>query len=152
MYFCLVKFVKTASISLLILFTFIGNLGIKVFTHSCEEDGVFRSFIIKTTDHCDIQKEEVTHACCKPKQNVDCEFANEKSCCDDEVSVFKINLDYFSYYQLELSQLNWLEIPLKYNFTPDFIHQLKNQKEDLIHPPPLLSGKEILIKYQVFRI
>lgn len=151
MYFCLVKVIKSSFVGLLILFTFFGNVGMSVFTHSCKEDGVFRSYFVKTTDHCNNHEEEIVHACCKLKQE-DSESLKKKNCCDDEVSVFKINLDYFSDYQVEIPLLSICENPTNYEIKWQSNFQFKLQREYSIHPPPRPSGKELLIKHQVFRI
>lgn len=153
MYFCCVKITRHILVGLLILFTFIGNVGMSVFTHSCKEDGVFRSYFVKTQDHCNDEKEEIKPPCCQNQKKVECTTEiEEKDCCNDEVDIFKINLDYFSDSQLSLPVIGFYQKPITFNFSQVFTHALEYNPEHYIHPPPRLSGKDILIKIQVFRI
>jgi hypothetical protein len=153
MYFCKVKIVKPLLISLLIVFTFFGNVGMSVFTHSCKEDGVFRSYFVKTQEHCESNEKEIVHPCCKVNNAEKDELRlKEKNCCNDQVNVFKINLDYFSEYQLAIPQYSICEIPFNFNFALNYRKETIYQSGLVIHPPPRLSGRELLIKHQVFRI
>jgi len=144
---------KPIFVGLLILFTFVGNVGMSIFTHSCEEDGVFRSYFVKTHDHCNEQKKVIQAPCCKKEKNTECSNEiKEKDCCNDEVDIFKINLDYFSDGQLSIPVFSICQKPISYNFCGLFSNAIQYNPENYIHPPPRLSGKDILIKHQVFRI
>lgn len=144
---------KPIFIGLLILFTFIGNVGMSVFTHSCKEDGVFRSYFVKTQDHCESNKKELVHPCCQPTDLDENEIhLKENNCCNDEVNVFKINLDYCSEYHVAISQVSICELPLNYNFAFKYINESVKSGQSFTDPPPRTSGRELLIKHQVFRI
>lgn len=136
---------------MLIAFTFLGNVGLRVFTHSCEEDGVFRSYFVELQDHCEDKTEEVLPPCCQKEKNTSCEVKVEDDCCSDEVDVYKISLDYFSQYELAAPDLDLAQSVSIRWFQPEFISASFNP-EHYIHPPPIRTGREILIQNQVFRI
>jgi hypothetical protein len=136
---------------MLIAFTFLGNVGLRVFTHSCEEDGVFRSYFVELQDHCEDKSEEVLPPCCQKEKNTSCEVKVEDDCCSDEVDVYKISLDYFSQYELAAPDLDLAQSVSKRWFQPEFISASFNL-EHYTHPPPIRTGRTILIQNQVFRI
>lgn len=152
MYFCFVNTLKTTLLFGLILFSFLGNVGFRVFTHSCQEDGIFRSYVIELQDHCEDKKVETLPSCCQKEQNDACGDIAKDDCCNDEVDVYKINLDYFSECTIEVPCLSAFE---KLTI-PEFYHSFAVADQYkialYIHPPPKLSGKDILIRNQVFRI
>lgn len=142
--------VKTLLVALLILFTFVGNIGMSVFTHSCEEDGVFRSYFVKLDDHCDDHQEEKVPPCCK-KEGANSSIEKD-DCCSDDVAVYQVNFSYFS----EFSQDFYISSAAISNAVEfQFIEALPIRSIELpkiINPPPVLSGRDLLIKHQVFRI
>lgn len=124
-----------------------------VFTHSCEEDGVFRSYFIPLEDHCEEETEEVLPPCCQKAKASSCDQSVlEKDCCNDEVDVFKINLDYFSEYQVEVPNLFFVENAFKFEIPQLDLALSCYNPEKYTHPPPKWSGRDILILHQVFRI
>lgn len=151
------KLGKTVILSLLILFTFVGNIGFSVFTHSCKKDGVSRAYIVNSQNHCENEAIEELPPCCQKEskksndnQSTDAKFKDD--CCNDEVDVFKINLDYFSQYEVHIPATP-IELQSKeYFYIFKNIAPIKYHSNLTIHPPPLPSGKQILIKHQVFRI
>lgn len=136
---------------MLIAFTFLGNVGLRVFTHSCEEDGVFRSYFVELQDHCEDKEQEVLPPCCQKEKANSCEVKIEDDCCSDQIDVYKINLDYFSEYSVSAPDLALAETFSFDWFQPEFNSAAYDPKH-FIHPPPLRSGREILIHNQVFRI
>jgi len=138
--------VKTLSLLFLSLLLFLGNIGIPVFTHACEEDGVFTSFFIQQQNHC--QDEEVSNLppCCQKEK--------KKNCCNDEKTVLQLDEKYV--------QSQTLSVPTFAFICPDhtaiFSYQGSQTKgisvvetwEDA--PPIKESGKDILIQHCVFRI
>ena len=142
--------IKTLLVSLLILFTFVGNIGMSVFTHSCEEDGVFRSYFVKLDDHCDDHEEEKVPPCCK-KEGASSSVKKD-DCCSDNVAVYQVNFSYFSEYS---QQIHLIASTDQTVVEFQFIQALPIRAIELpkiINPPPVLSGRDILIKHQVFRI
>lgn len=142
--------VKTLLVSLLILFTFVGNIGMSVFTHSCEEDGVVRSFFVKIDDHCDDHEDVKIPPCCKNEGKSS--KAKKDDCCSDDVAIYHVNFSYFSQYSQDIVyqatvSSNTLEFQLIESLPIRSIELPKT-----FNPPPVLSGKDLLIKHQVFRI
>jgi hypothetical protein len=151
-YFCSVNFIKTAILSLLILFTFVGNIGLRVFTHSCEEDGIFRSYFVELQDHCQDKKKEVLPPCCQKEQKQSCGVELKDDCCQDEVDVYKINFDYYS--ELKIQLPDHLFLSVDFNFSFDFklypLASIEDKRE--YQEPPKASGRQLLILNQLFRI
>ena len=145
-YFCFVKFIRSAIFILLVAFTFIGNVGFSIFTHTCKEDGVFRSYFIEQTDHCDEHQEETLPPCCKKKT------IKDKGCCNDEVDVIQIKLDFHTQYQTSIETFFSEIKSIKYGFEKNVVLCSNQQLTKHIDPPPKPWGKEILILNQVFRI
>jgi hypothetical protein len=142
--------VKTLLVSLLILFTFVGNIGMSVFTHSCEEDGVFRSYFVKLDDHCEDHEEVKIPPCCQKEGERS--TAKKDDCCSDDVAVYQVNFSYFSEYSQQIHLIASAELT---TVEFQFIEALPIRSIELpktINPPPVLSGRDILIKHQVFRI
>ncbi len=142
--------IKTLLVSLLIVFTFVGNIGMSVFTHSCEEDGVFRSYFVKLDDHCEDHEEEKVPPCCK-KEGANSSIEKD-DCCSDDIAVYQVNFSYFS----EFSQDFYISAAaVSHAVEFQFIEALPIRSIELpktINPPPVLSGRDLLIKHQVFRI
>lgn len=82
-----VNWVKTILLSSILSLLFLGNIGMDVFKHICEEDGVSVAYVFNTIDHCDSHVDELP-PCCQEEHE-------EKDCCDDEVDHFQIKLDFF---------------------------------------------------------
>ena len=138
------RIVQTIVLFSLISYVFVGNVGLSVFTHTCEEDGVFRSFFIQTDDHCASEHEDLPACCVVEKQ--------EKDCCQDEEKIYKVKWDYFHNDQIDLPSFDNLEFTItKFNYL-NFVQPVV-LKTALVRPPPLLySSRELLIKKQVFQI
>ena len=138
------RIVQTIVLFSLISYVFVGNVGLSVFTHTCEEDGVFRSFFIQTDDHCASEHEDLPAFCVAEKQ--------EKDCCQDEEKIYKVKWDYFHNDQIDLPSFDNLEFTItKFNYL-NFVQPVV-LKTAIVRPPPLLySSRELLIKKQVFQI
>ena len=143
-YLCIVKTLTLLFLSLLLFF---GNIGIPVFTHACEEDGVFTSFFVNQQSHCQ-EEEELSNlpACCQKEK--------KKNCCSDEKTVVQLDEKYV--------QSQALSVPIfVFNcpaHTTAFSFQVLQTKDISViqtweDPPPIReSGKDILIQNCVFRI
>jgi hypothetical protein len=141
-----VNFLRTTILFLFIAFTFLGNVGFSIFTHTCKKDGVFRSYFIEQSDHCDEHQEETLPPCCKKKT------IKDKGCCNDEVDVIQIKLDFHNQYQTSI-QLCFSEFEsIKYGFKKNGVFNSNHQLTKHIPPPPRPWGKELLISHQIFRI
>ena len=150
------KLLKNSLIFCLIIVSFIGTIGISVFQHSCSEDGVFIAYFINTNTHCEVTEtvEELPTCCQKEqKKTFSSKQAIKKDCCNDEVSYFKVSLDYYSTFNLKITAKNTvslLSIPEWKRVNSNSTISTSLRYED---PPPLLkSGREILLNKQVFRL
>lgn len=137
---------KKLFISFLISIVFITTVGVRVFTHSCKEDGVFKTYLVKTNNHCEDEKKELPPCCQKEKEK-------KKDCCHDETEVFKLKVDYVSFwdnFSFELIDILDNQI-FKYNkkITPTDKQILQFSNSD---PPPNMCGREILLRKQVLII
>ena len=128
-----------------ILFILVGSSGLKVFTHSCEEDGIFTSYLIQLEDHCEDEKEDLP-SCCQT------ETQKEDDCCNDEVEVYKVKFDYFQDVQLDVPFLALQPEAIKINYAAE-LRSVTATEQPLLRPPPnSKSGRQLLILHQVFRI
>jgi len=135
-----VRLLKSIVLVLALLLLLVGNVGVNVFKHICEEDGVTVSYFFKSSEeHCQEHIEELA-ACCKKEEK-------KKDCCDDEVEFFKIKLDYYNAESKTAQQLQFAILGqhrIGYSEAPRIDHKVSNY----VYPPPL-SGREILIFKQV---
>ena len=139
-YFYPVKLIKSAIVLFSIAILFIGNIGVNVFKHICEEDGVTISYFMES-DHGCHDEHESEEACCS-EQVAD-------NCCDVVVEHYQIKLDYVDQLHDFSYQLDFEEIS-----TAD-LFSFYTEKEAIIsnYPqPPPLKGKDILIRNQTFII
>jgi hypothetical protein len=150
------KLLKNSLIFCLIIVSFIGTIGVSVFQHSCNEDGVFTAYFINTNTHCKVTETvEELPTCCQKEQKkaFSSKQAIKDDCCNDEVSYFKVSLDYYSTFNLKITAkntLSLLSIPEFKRANSISTIQTSLHYED---PPPLLkSGREILLNKQVFRL
>ena len=141
-YLCLVKTLTLLFLSLLLFF---GNIGIPVFTHACEEDGVFTSFFINQQSHCQEKISNLPPCCQKEKK---------KKCCHDEKTVVQLDEKYVQSQALSVPTFAFV-CPVK-----TAVYSIpKSQTKELSivqtweDPPPIReSGRDILIQHCVFRL
>lgn len=132
-----------------LLLLFVGNVGVNVFKHICQENGVWTSYFVQTAyDHCESQHEAVKHAksCCAVEQE-----ENKKDCCNDQTEFFKINLDFYNDPSISIPPTSAIIIPTNFVFVHNDIQQ-DYYTSKYVNPPPKRLGKDILIQYQVFLI
>ncbi len=147
------KWLKPILFSALIIYLFIGNIGLSIFKHYCEEDGLFTAYIFNSNDHCENETtDSILPDCCK-KNKIDSKQSQFKDdCCSDEYKCFKISLDYFNGKEdfcaddFLISSASLSEIV--------FSHQRFYHKRTIKYnnPPPKFHGRTLLVKNQVFRI
>jgi len=139
--------VKTLTLLFLSLLLFLGNIGIPVFTHACEEDGVFTSFFIQQQNHCQEEKEVSNLAPC-------CQEEDKNNCCSDEKTVVQLDEKYVQSQSLSVPTFAFV-CPAH---TAVFSYSVIQAKDISVvqtweDPPPIKeSGRDILIQYCVFRI
>jgi len=134
------------------------NIGLSVFTHWCEEDGAFVSFVVPGNDHCGEEKElTVLPSCCQKELQSSCssipQIQNE-DCCSDDFSWIKLTVDQDNSFK-ETSKIKSDNVHfLACTSRPQIHHDFKLDHLLYCHvdPPPLLQGRDILIRNQVFRL
>ena len=135
----------------------ITNIGLNVFTHSCEEDGAFVSYVLPSDDHCGKEKDVVVLPPCCQKETLSCSSSlpemDKEDCCTDEFNWIKLSVDQDQtatnnkhkvieqFYQPFSICLSYTTVLASYHFI-----------DRVVDPPPSLKGREMLIKHQVFRI
>lgn len=134
-------------LSLLSVF-FLGNIGVNVFKHICEEDGVSISYIVnRGEEHCGSHEK---HAELPPCCHADKEKAKD-DCCDDEVYYYKLQVDAEQIAVFDFQLLGTLvELPGIFyaEYTPLSEECIVSNFED----PPPISGKDILLFKQVWNL
>jgi len=140
--------IKNLFITFLVSVVFVGTIGVRVFTHSCEEDGVFKTYFVQVNNHCKDEQKELPSCCQKVKVEKE-----KKDCCHDETEVFKLKLDYISLW--DDFSFEPILVPVTPNFTlannsiPLTQLCLQACKSD---PPPIQNGRQILLKKRVLII
>ena len=76
----------------------------------------------------------------------------EKDCCTDEVTVFKINLEYYSDSSIAIPTFLIPEGIEKFEAKVEINTEQLQNVTSFTDPPPKPSGKDILIQHQVFQI
>lgn len=129
----------------LVVFTFVGSIGMGVYSHFCSKDGMEQSFFIQQEHHCKEVKKALP-ACCQHES-----AQLEKDCCSDEVNFIQTDFDYFQQHSV-FSFVPFVLPTAVYNLLVEPVVVAEISTGNLANPPPKLSGKEIIIKNQVFRI
>lgn len=122
---------------------FSGNIGISVFNHICEDEGVSTSYFL-SKNKC--KENSGTESCCEKKQE------KEKDCCSDELKIIQIHEKYLQNHfpsSIIIPEFNSLELFSQNLF--DFTFKTDLLSKNWREPPPK-SGKSILIKHHVLRI
>ncbi len=124
---------------------FLGNIGIPVFTHACEEDGVFTSFFIKQQNHCQEEQSDLP-PCCQEEE--------KKNCCHDEKTVVQLEEKYVQSQALAVPAFAFI---CPANTAVFSFHGFQTKEISVVptwkDPPPIRkSGRDILIQHCVFRI
>jgi hypothetical protein len=130
---------------LLVLFIFMGSTGVYVFSHYCEVDGAETSLFVKS-DHCQEVKPDVP-ACCQVEKTQE-----NKDCCGDEVEVIQVSFDYFQDFEKAVLPVVQFEASKPFVFLSSFFHKEKKTIINGVNAPPILSGTDILVAHQVFRL
>ena len=129
-----------------LLMLFIGNVGVNVFKHTCKKEGISTAYLLPPEDdHCKWEE---------PAKKICCSSSEEKKkddCCNDSVEYFKIKLDYHN------APYHFSPVPVTAILFPVDVFCATTIDEELhsieyANPPPLLTGREIGIKNQVFII
>ncbi len=129
----------------LAIFTFAGSVGVGVFTHFCHDDGIEQSFIIPQTSCCEEKREKIDTCCDHGPEVI------QEDCCSEEIDFFQVDFEnyeaskFFAFAPLAIIEFQ----------SPIFVANLatfEGEFANYANPPPLRTGRQILIQHQVFRI
>ena len=113
------RIVRTVLGIFLIAFILLGNSGLRVFKHSCEQDGTLTSYILPPNDHCQEKEVEELPSCCQKEvtQVSCCDSASmdDDDCCTDEVDIYTVDFDFFQDNDLEIPHFVFEENSHKQN-------------------------------------
>ncbi|MBL4862983.1 MAG: hypothetical protein JKY09_08215 [Crocinitomicaceae bacterium] len=133
------KFTKSTILVVSVLFLFVGNIGIDVFSHFCVEGEVSVSYFSENEDHCNDHHQEVDTNCCEEELDDDC--------CSDNAYHVQIKLDFFN----QMPQLMPALVPISslwiFRNQNEFEGEIRNNF-NYDSPPPLISGRQLLLNKQ----
>jgi hypothetical protein len=137
---------------LFVLFVFVGNIGIGVYTHTCKEEGKFTSFYLNLNEHCEDDEAIELPPCCRKACASQPLSTISEDCCSDEWKLFKVKLEY----NPSVKAIKSLATPAVFFETGFYLQNalvlLDKPISNCTHPPPIRCGRDILIEHQVFRI
>jgi hypothetical protein len=146
-----VSWIKKSIVFALIGLVFSGSVGLAVFAHLCSVDGVEISYFTPAPDAC---SPEELDPCCAAEQETDSKVKLEsEKCCTEIASYYKISTENAD----KILQLKFLpKYTNAFVLFPEIFPGIY-EKEQFIaftntDPPNVLSGRDILISHQVFRI
>ena len=134
------KLIKAIVVVVSIGILFFGNIGINVFKHICQKEGVTISYFVESDHHCKTEQ-KVEKSCCAEKIS--------ENCCDDIVEFYQLKLDYVDQLLDVSFDFFHVEQTLCSNYSVSFGDEIVYS--NYAQPPPL-SGRNILIKNQTFII
>lgn len=140
---------KSIFIIIGLLILLVGNVGVNVFKHICQEDGIWTSYFVKTAnDHCENEEMALEHAksCCSSDQEQE-----KKNCCNDQTEYFKIKLDFYNDPSIVIPSATPCTIQHSFEFVLNDIQE-NYYTTKYVNPPPVKAGRDILIQHQVFLI
>jgi len=130
----------------MIAFILLGNTGIKVFTHHCEEEGTFTSFLAPIDDHCEEETNKELPSCCQKAIEI------KEDCCSDEEKIVKLSFDFHEVYDLTLPYFKICSVSTISWAKQEGVKVVEQENISLFKPPPKLYGRSLLIYNQVFLI
>ncbi len=90
------NYLKSIAIGAIALFLFIGTVGVNIFSHACEEDGVEVSYFVPNEEvcgmheHADEHENDACEDCCCDEQS------DDNDCCSTSAELVKVNLDFLN--------------------------------------------------------
>lgn len=150
LYICTVYLIHKFIAFFFLAVLFVGNVGVSVFKHYCDKDGLSISYVVNDTEEqCGKHDEK---SCCHSDHSGHSEASFEKtSCCDIEVSYYHLSSDFTEYASVDLDQSNAVLIAENsFGFVPIDLEKVLGEK-NYSNPPPL-SGREVLLNKQSWLI
>lgn len=136
-----------------VVLIFLGSIGVNVFEHFCHQDGTSVSFFVPHEHVCEPIVQEEPSCCHEAPEQVQAHCAQEfdSNCCSEAVSFYKISSDFGLQKIAKQGVVIASLLPVM-----EFFHSAKQLAASYhcppIQDPPPISGKQILIEHQVFRI
>ena len=154
-YICTVNMFKSIMLILGVAFLFVGNIGVDVFKHICQKDGVTISYFVPDNEHCGEKKAELPSCCQKKEEKSHCssmESLRKKDCCDEEVAHFQVKLDFFQKVKVFTPIAVAVLTPAPFVQNEDVLNT-DLVVDNYVNPPPKESGgRDVLIKKRVLII
>jgi len=143
--------IKKALIGLLVLFVFLGSLGVPLYEHTCLRERISTKTLFTTSDHCAVkaQHEHQHPSCCaKAEQEV---ITNE--CCIEEMTFLTMTFHFFERADAPLFVLP--QVP--FSFINEPLYRASFPSNEIAFfatnpDPPSCSGKELLPKHCIWRL
>ena len=138
---------STILLSLLSIF-FLGNIGVNVFKHICQEDGVSISYVVdRGEEQCGNHHEQPELPPCCQKNHED----DKDDCCDDEFYYYKLQVDAEQHAAFDF-QLHATLVSLPEICYADCLPVSEEQFHPNFEDPPPIGGREILLRKQVWNL
>ena len=150
LYICL-RMVQKALIGLLVLFVFLGSLGIPLYEHTCLHEKMSIKTLFKASDHCAVKaSDQHQHPTCCAKASKE---VVKDECCTEEMTYLTMTFNFFEFTDTPISLLP--QVPFTYTKEQLFSSILLSNEIVLFatNPdPPSLSGKDLLPKNCIWRL
>jgi len=148
------RILRFAVLGLFLALLFVGNVGVNVFIHHCDEDGDIVSFVFDESDeHCGSHV-EVENTCCHKEEDSHHSSSDginkDNTCCSDELAYYQLDENY-SHAGKEESIQNASGTLLAISSVLDHTQLFDYYTSNYANPPPP-DSKELLIKKQVWII
>lgn len=142
------NWLKSTVLLISAVFLFLGTIGVDVFSHICDENGMAVSYFVEDESVCKSHKHDQhqdahQNSCCGEKEE-------DRSCCETTVTHVQVKLDFAN--KIIVKPVIIPEIPvitiweMEESVTEEFIHLSSGND-----PPPLLT-KERLVRIQTWLI
>lgn len=143
--------VKKALIGILVVFVFLGSLGVPLYEHTCLHEKTSIKTLFKASDHCAV-KESDQHqhpTCCAKKAK---EVVKDE-CCTEEMTFLTMTFNFFEFTDTPISFLP--SFPFSVKKEQLFTSVLPSDETVLFDTnpdPPRSYGRTLLPKYSVWRL
>lgn len=128
------NWIKSVFLSLLALFLFFGTVGVDIFSHFCEKDGMEVSYFIKDESICGAHDHDAHHE--KQEETSCCDEQEDNNCCNTIATHVQVKLDFSQNTLLKLILFaETAKVPvwhLETEFPAEVLKQAANSD-----PPPL---------------
>ncbi len=144
--------IQKALISILVVFVFLGSLGIPMYEHTCLREKTSIKTLFKASDHCKIEQhkeQQYLPPCCAKavKETV------KDECCTEEMTYLAMTFNFFEFTDTPISFLP--SIPFSVKKVQLFSSVLPSNETVLFDTnpdPPRSYGRKLLPKHSVWRL